>query len=82
MIQTDNARFEKAVAEAVDSAILSTVGSRRAAASKSGIAYTTLDRKLRCQSSFTTFDLLRLASITGRRVIDFIPRDVAGEVKS
>lgn len=74
---TDLTAFEQAVAQAVQTAITTTIGSKRAAATETGIAYTTLDRKLRCQSSFTTYDLHRLARITGRRVRDFIPTEVS-----
>ncbi|WP_308491068.1 hypothetical protein [Microbacterium terrisoli] len=73
----DNAEYDEAIGKTVRSAILATVGSVNGAARESGIAYTTLDRKLRGLSSFKASELRRLAKITGRSAADFLPREVA-----
>jgi hypothetical protein len=60
------------VSEAVRAAITDSVGSVRAAAIQSGIAYTTLDRRLRGDGSdFSVNELRRLAVVTDRRPSDF-----------
>lgn len=60
------------LAHTIRLAIEESVGSVRAAAKASGIAYTTLDRRLRGDGSdFTVAELRRLAAATNRPASDF-----------
>jgi hypothetical protein len=71
----DHDAYDIAVGANAHTAILQTVGSVQGAAKESGIAYTTLDRKLKGLASFTVAELRRLAKVTQRRTADFLPRE-------
>lgn len=77
MIRMDNAEYDAAVGNSVRAAILAAFGSVNGAARESGIAYATLDRKLRGLSSFKVSELRRIAKVTGHRPADFVPDEVA-----
>lgn len=82
MIQTDNAQpnrtagdeYDRQVGENVRAAFKQAGLSVNRAASESGIAYATLDRKLKGITSFTVSELSRLADITSRLESDFLPK--------
>lgn len=81
MIQTDNAKpdrtagddYDRQVGENVRAALQQAGFSVNGAAGESGIAYATLDRKLKGITSFTVSELNRLAAITSREESDFLP---------
>lgn len=70
----DNESFDKAVADSALAAILATIGSVNGAAKRTGIPYTTLDRKLHGHTSFTVRELHLVAQATGKRTAHFIPK--------
>ncbi|MEQ6899240.1 helix-turn-helix domain-containing protein [Microbacterium sp. KR10-403] len=71
----DHAEYDRTVGTNVHEAILESGLSVRGAADRSGIPYTTLDRKLKGLSSFTVADLRRIGQITRRRADSFMPRE-------
>ena len=73
----DNAEYDEAIGDNVRAAIMATFGSVNGAAKESGIAYATLDRKLRGLSSFKASELRRLAKLTDHEAADFLPKEVA-----
>ena len=73
MIHTDNDEYDRKVGVIVRDAIEAKGLSVNGAAKESGIAYATLDRKLRGLSSFNVRELRALARITGRSVRAFLP---------
>lgn len=73
----DNDDYESTVAANVRQAITDTFGSVNSAARETGIAYATLDRKLRGLSSFNLGELRRIATATDRRVVDLLPKGKA-----
>lgn len=75
MIQTDNDEYDRKVGENVRDAIEAKGLSVNGAAKESGIAYATLDRKLKGLSSFNTRELRALSRITGRKVRTFLPAE-------
>lgn len=62
------------VAVKVKAALLDSGLSKLAAAEKTGIPYSTLNRKLGGHVEFTFDELFRIASVTGVRPSEFVPR--------
>lgn len=71
----DNDQYDRAVGEKVREAIIATVGSVQRAAKETGIAYATLDRKLRGLSPFNVSELRRIAQMAGRKTSTFLPTE-------
>ncbi|MEA9983695.1 hypothetical protein [Subtercola sp. RTI3] len=69
--------YDEKVAANVKAAIEDTDRSVHGTAKESGIAYTTLDRKLKGLAPFNVSELRRLSKVTGRPVVSFFPVEVA-----
>lgn len=76
----DHASYDAAVAERVHEAFRAAGLSVREAALRSGIAYTTLDRKLK-GAGFYVNELRRIGLLTGRTTESFLPDAAARSAK-